>query len=226
MTCIITLKDGNRIYMGADSCVSGSHQRTLGEPKIIKKGEFLLGSAGSLRGAQLFQYATPLLNICEGEDPYNYLISTVCRTMRNVFSHYGFLYEENKQEHAGNNVFLMVFRGETYYIGIDFAIDRPKDSFTAIGSGQRYALGSLYATEFTDFSPEKRIKLALDAASKYDYGVAPPYEILSLEWDGFGDGDVYRFYDSDGTIKEGQLKNDKKGDNVDIPFEKVEGDKK
>ena len=49
MTLIIAVKDGNRIYMGSDSCVGGSHQRTIGRPKIYKRGEFLIGSSGTLR---------------------------------------------------------------------------------------------------------------------------------------------------------------------------------
>jgi hypothetical protein len=56
--------------------------------------------------------------------------------------------------------------------------------------------------------PENRIKLALDAASKYGEGVSPPYEIISLKWEGYENGDRYLFFDSDGTVKENNLINE------------------
>ena len=210
MTCIVALREWNRIYLGADSCVSGSHTRITGKPKVLRKGEFLLGGAGHVRGNQLFKYSLFLPNPCEGEDSYSYLINTVTVKMRQVFRVHGFLREEEKQQRAANNSFILIYRGEIYKIGSDFSVNNPLEDYFAVGSGEHFALGSLYSTEKTNLDPETRIKIALDAASKYDGFVSPPYEIISMEWDGFDDGSAYRFYDSDGTIKEDYLKNDKK----------------
>lgn len=205
MTCIIAIKEDNRIWLGADSCLTSSHQVTVGRPKIIKKGEFLLGGAGSLRTLQLFQYSTPLLDIIEGEDIYHYLINTVTHQMRQTLKTHGNI-EKDKKEQTRNE-FIIAFRGEIYKIGCDFAINNPVENYTAIGSGEKFALGSLHATELSGLDPRTRITQALDAASKYNSFVAPPYEILSMEWQGVEDGDRYVFYDSDGELHWDTLNN-------------------
>lgn len=215
MTCIIGLKDENKIYLGSDSCISGAIETIIGIPKILRRGEFLLGGAGSLRGLQLFQYSMSLPNIYEGEDIYHYLINTLTHNMRQTFKTHGFLYEKDKHEMA-KNLFLVVFRGEIYQFDGSFAVTHSRENYTAIGCGTHFALGSLHATAHTNFDPETRIKLALDVASKYDGFVSPPYDILSIEWDGYENGDAYRFFDDDGTTKEDKLVNDKPKEEKDV----------
>lgn len=208
MTCIVALKEGNRIWLGADSCISGSYESTIGKPKIVRKGEFLLGGAGSVRGIQLFQHSMPILNICEGEEYYHYLINTITHSMRQTFKVHGFLREEDKKERAPGTNFILIFRGEIYEIDSFFGVDHSRVGYSAIGNGDHFALGSLYSTAKTNLDPETRIKIALDAASNYSGYVAPPYEILSIEWKGFEHEDEYMFYDSDGTTKRDKLIND------------------
>lgn len=208
MTCIVALKEKNRVWLGSDSCVSASHETIRGTPKIIRKGEFLIGGAGRSRGTQLFQYSVVLPNICEGENHYHYLINTVTPLMRKTFIDHGFLKVKNAEQEAPNT-FILVFRGNVYVIGPDFFVDHPKEGYFSIGSGSGLALGSLYSTHKAKLSPKTRINLALSAASAYDGFVSPPYEIISMEWDGYEDGDIYRFYDSDGSVKQNYLINDK-----------------
>jgi hypothetical protein len=126
--------------------------------------------------------------------------------MRQTFKTHGNMTKDKKEE-IGNE-FLIVFRGEIYKIGCDFAVNHPHENYNAIGSGESFALGSLHSTEDTGLTPEERIKLALDAASKYNSYVAPPYEILSIGWTEFNHGDEYIFFDSDYTEKIDKLVND------------------
>jgi hypothetical protein len=137
------------------------------------------------------------------------MVNTVTVKMRDVFKLHGFLTEEDKREKLPQTSFILIFRGEIFIIDTGFAVNTPVEDYFAIGSGSKFALGSLHTTEHVgNLDPETRIKIALDAASFYDEGVAPPYEILSLEWDGFEHNSTYRFYDSDGTVKEDKLVND------------------
>jgi ATP-dependent protease HslVU (ClpYQ) peptidase subunit len=208
MTCIVAVKEGNKIVIGADSCVTGSYETLRGTPKVVRKGEFLLGGSGRARGNQLFQYSVNFPNICEGEEHYHYLINTVTPLMRKTFTDHGFLRKKDSEEETSNN-FMLVFRGEIYTIGSDFFVNHPRDEYLSIGSGTHFALGSLYSTKELNMSPENRVELALEAASTYNGFVSPPFEIISMQWEGYENGDKYIFYDSDGSIKEDCLVNDK-----------------
>jgi hypothetical protein len=53
----------------------------------------------------------------------------------------------------------------------------------ACGNGEAFALGSLMTTENTNLSPYKRIRLALQAASKFVIGVEPPFYIINTKDD-------------------------------------------
>lgn len=163
----------------------------------------MFGAAGFLRGLQLLAYTVELPLIMEGQDHMHYMINTLTPFMRKAFSEHGALSNIHGVENLAHTAFLVAFRGEIYYIGSDSAVDKLIDGYGSIGSGSAYALGSLHSTN--RMLPENRIKLALDAASKYGEGVSPPYEIISLKWDGFENGDRYLFFDSDGTVKEGYL---------------------
>lgn len=200
ITCIVALREGDRIYFGGDSCVGGAHQRILGQPKVFKRSEFLFGASGFLRGLQLLAYTVEMPVITEGQDHMHFMINTLTPHMRKAFAEHGALKTEKGLTNLSETAFLVAFRGEIYYIGADSAVDKWTEGYGAIGSGSAYALGSLYSTQ--RMLPENRIKLALDAASRYGDGVCPPYDIISIKWDGYNTGDDYRFFDSDGAVKE------------------------
>jgi hypothetical protein len=61
-------------------------------------------------------------------------------------------------------------------IGNDFQVALVND-YAAIGSGAAHALGALGVTEH--MSPEPRLELALEIATKHNAGVRPPYHIYS-----------------------------------------------
>jgi ATP-dependent protease HslVU (ClpYQ) peptidase subunit len=186
--------------------VSGAHEQIIGRPKINKKGEFLIGGAGSLRSLQVMFYSTKLPNKINGEDSYHYFVNTVVSCYRKSLKEQGFLRVKEGLEKT-NTGYIIAYRGCIYHIAIDFAVDQKNDYFS-IGSGSYYALGSLHATNSGKLSAEDRIILALDAASEFDSYVRPPYEIICMEWKGHDDGDEYIFYDSDGSIKNGFLEDD------------------
>lgn len=198
--------------MGSDSCVSGKHETIIGRPKAIKKGEFLIGGAGTLRDIQILFYSTNVPNRLqvkgrEGEDHYHYLVNTFGSCYRKALKDQGRLrLKDSKESNSGQ--YILAYRGNIYQMGVVFEIDEFPEGYGAIGSGDSYAMGSLHATANSDLTAEERIKLALDAASKYSGFVSPPYEILCMEWKGFEHGDEYIFYDSDGSIKNGYLEDD------------------
>lgn len=200
MTVIVALKEGDRIYFGADSCVGGTHESIIGRPKIFKRGEFLFGASGYLRSLQLLAYSVTFPPIMTGQDHYHYLINSVIPCIKRGFAQHGNLEIVDEIESLNNSAFLIAFRGNIYTVSPDAAIDEWVEGYGAIGSGSKYALGSFCSTEGRP--AEERVRMALEAASKFGEGVCPPFEIISLEWDGYEDQDIYRYYDSDGSVKE------------------------
>lgn len=65
----------------------------------------------------------------------------------------------------------------------DFISGMPVKSYYCCGNGieRGVCCGSLFSTEKTNISPQKRVKLALEAASNYCTCVAGPYIIKSIK---------------------------------------------
>ena len=68
--------------------------------------------------------------------------------------------------------------GRLFTIQSDYQVAEVADNYTAVGCGQDYALGSLYAT--LESIPTKRIKLALETAAYFSAAVRPPFVIEKL----------------------------------------------
>lgn len=75
MTCIIGLADQGKVYIGADSIVSNGYTREITErSKVFRVGEFLIGSCGSIRMANVLQYHLSVRPIEEHEDVDRYMV--------------------------------------------------------------------------------------------------------------------------------------------------------
>ena len=61
----------------------------------------------------------------------------------------------------------------------DFHIGEADVQYMAEGAGQDIALGSLYSTSNIK-TPRKRLRLALEAASKFNMSVRPPFTIIEV----------------------------------------------
>jgi ATP-dependent HslUV protease subunit HslV len=70
-----------------------------------------------------------------------------------------------------NGIFAIYDRREVYEL----------EKFWAIGSGEDFALGSLFATYEMFDEPEKIAELAVKASCEFDDGCALPFEIYSID---------------------------------------------
>jgi len=55
----------------------------------------------------------------------------------------------------------------------------PESGYCAVGCGEDLALGSLYTTESLNWTPDDRVKIALEAAEKFSSMVQRPFHILN-----------------------------------------------
>lgn len=179
MTCIVGMVDGGKVFMGADSLATNHYVQTpRKDAKLFRNKHLLIGYCGSPRMGQLLRFKLEPPEIPAGKDVFNYactdLVDAVIKTLKDN----GFAKEDNNVLEGGT--FLLGVAGRLFRIDSDFQVAESLYSYDACGSGAEVALGSLHSTtSFT--SSEKRLKLALEAASAHTPYVQSPYLIEVLE---------------------------------------------
>ena len=172
-TCIIAIKDGNKIIIAGDSAGVNNNWDivTRKDPKVFSNGEFVIGYTSSFRMGQLLRFAFVPPKIKEHQDEYEYMCTSFIDAVRETFKNKGYSKIDNNVESGG--FFIAGFRGCIYHIEGDFQVGEPSYNYFATGCGANYALGSLYSTVEMDI--DTRIKKALDAAAEFSAGVRAPY---------------------------------------------------
>jgi ATP-dependent protease HslVU (ClpYQ) peptidase subunit len=181
MTCIIGLKDGGDIYIGADSLGSTSYlKRQITTPKVFMVGDHLIGGTGSWRMLQLLQYS---LKVPEQdcEDDLQHLVTNFVPAIRELFKEHGYSRIENNEEKGGT--FLLGYNSNLYSIESNFQITEHLELYDATGSGEEVALGAMGALiDNLMLTPEQKITKALELAAKYSKGVGGPFHIRKLPY--------------------------------------------
>ncbi len=176
MTCIIGLVEKKTVFMGADSAgVAGLDICTRKDPKIFLNGEFLIGYTTSFRMGQILRYSFNPPKPRESIGSYEYMCTEFIDTLIASLKDKGFAKVDNNRITGGQ--FLVGYRGSLFEIDSDFQVGEVLKNYVSVGCGYAYAFGSMYATEKTSMSPEKRLDLALRAAQEFSGGVREPFII-------------------------------------------------
>lgn len=183
MTAIVALKDDKSkcIYLGADSLASNGMQSSrIADPKIFKNGEFIIAYAGSFRSGQVLAYKFKPPPIPKQKNKlFSYMVNEFVEQLRETLSKTGRIRKEMEQENAWPLEFLVAIRGRLFAVQEDFSVLEPMDGYAAAGSGESFCMGSLYSTK--GMPPDKRIKLALEAAAHHDPNVSAPFVIKRVK---------------------------------------------
>lgn len=180
MTCIVGVVDREgRVWMGGDARASmGWVKQQLSGPKVFRNGPMLLGGTGALRSLQLLQYALTVPEHPEGLSIEGYLSTTFVNAVRECFKAAGLASKTNEQE-SHNGAILVGYRGTLAQIDSGYGVLLSAHGYDAVGSGAEVALGALYATE--ELPARHRVRLALEAATRFSTGVGGPFTIECLE---------------------------------------------
>jgi 20S proteasome alpha/beta subunit len=170
VTCIVAIKTKDAIYMGGDSAGSNFYNtRSRLDPKVFKNGDFVIGYTSSFRMGQILRHGIELtVPKC---NPDEYMFS-LCNDLVTKLSDLKFA--KLSENIATGGIFIIGWKNHLYEVASDFQYIKHRDNYTAIGSGDVYALGSLFSTQDID-DPIKRITIALDAAVKFSPTVSKPY---------------------------------------------------
>ena len=186
MTCIVGVVDKGVVWIGADSLGSNGHYGMVEKlPKVfhcLDTPEAIIGFTHSFRMGQLLNFSAGLfdeLSVSKGLIDYQYLVTNFIPNLQDLFYQGGFERNESGQREGGD--FLLGYKDRLYRIQSDYSVLESEENYNACGSGQNFALGSLYTTEGSDLTAPERIHLALEAASKFCVSVAPPYYILNTK---------------------------------------------
>jgi hypothetical protein len=179
VTCIVSIKENNTVYMGGDSAgIAGLSITIRDDPKVFTNGPFLMGFTSSFRMGQLLRYKLDPPKQTVSQDDMKYLVTDFVDSLRKCFSANGF----GDKDATVGGTFLVGYKGKLYTIEKDYQVGIPNAAYDAVGCGSDLALGSLHSTAKMNLKPEQRITMALEAASAFSAGVAAPFLILKQEY--------------------------------------------
>lgn len=193
MTCIAAVVDQDKIWMGCDSFVGGSHTHLLlpaDENKLFTADinviggpaeKMIFGFAGSVRSCQVVKHDLnlPVINPDDEMTDIKFLINRVVHAIKKVHKSHGVLINKDGVESC-ESWFLLGWRKKLYYIGEDYCVLPSSTNYLALGSGEDVAHGSLQSTEGLNVHPGERIVQALKAAESNTNFVRSPFYVESI----------------------------------------------
>lgn len=180
MTCIVAIKEEGKLFFGADSFISDSETDIaypMKSPKVFRNGEFLFAYCGSVRAGKIFQYdlqlPEPDLHHLDKYMNTEFITALGACSQKNKL-----ITDENDKENDLADLIVGIdgrlFEIQSHSQAIELYVD-----YMSLGSGSKFALGSLHTTSTLDISPKERLRLALEASAAYSMTVGKPFNYLS-----------------------------------------------
>jgi len=190
MTVIVGLVSDNKVYIGADSAIEcNGTQRISVEPKVFIRHGMLFGSTGDMRTPQLIQHVMTLREKNYLETTYQYMHNVFIVALRECLYKNGAIERLNGKDRMYSTL-MVGYEGSLFTVYNDFAVVESVPGYDAIGSGEQFALGSLFTTSNKaevlqdgakmQYNPTTRVMLALEAAAINNSFVTPPYKVLNI----------------------------------------------
>jgi hypothetical protein len=188
MTCVVALIHENKVLLGGDAAASDDKsglifQRT--DPKVFKVGQFGIAFVDSFRMGQILQYnwTPPIYKPTVGYRNLDKFIRTkFIESIKDAFKEQGYgNFGSGTEDGDEGGIFIITVQGagRIFTMDSDFHIGEADVQYMAEGAGQELALGSLFSTSSIK-TPRKRVRMALDAAAKFNMSVRPPFTIIEV----------------------------------------------
>ena len=189
MTCIVALIHDNKVLLGGDSAASEEKSGLIfsrTDPKVFKVGQFGIGFVDSFRMGQILQYnwTPPIYKPTSGYRNLDKFMRTkFVESVKEAFKEHGYGNQTPGSTEDGDEggIFIITVQGSgrIFTMDSDFHIGEADIQYMAEGAGQDLALGSLFST-VTIKTPRKRVRMALEAAAKFNMTVRPPFTIIEV----------------------------------------------
>lgn len=190
MTCVVgVVGESNRVWLAADSLGSSagikqefitskllSRSVEVKENSVFKGYETLvIGYTDSYRIGNVLAKQFKIPPITGNLD--DYLVCDFIPEIISTLDRAGCLQEVSHVKSGGN--FLLGVLGRLFEVQRDFSVLEPALGYTAIGSGQEFALGALHALENTEFGAKQVAQLAVEAAKAFSTTVGGTVHTMS-----------------------------------------------
>ena len=173
MSVVVGLKHKDKCWLACDRQVTLSDSKAFLETQnkvfdVPGRTGCIMGHVGLLRGINLLEtnnnYIDELAYYKKQLD-YSYMVNYFPLAVQSLFVDNGLLFtEDDKSNFTLKGDFIVVTpEGDMFEIGWDGSV-MEKNSFSAIGSGKEYALGSLCTSELTDESTDEDVMKVLQNA--------------------------------------------------------------
>jgi ATP-dependent protease HslVU (ClpYQ) peptidase subunit len=179
MTCIVGLVEGKRVIIGGDSAgVTGLDITLRKDEKVFRNGKFIIGCTSSFRMIQLLRFSLKPPKRPKGMDIYEYMCIPFIDEVKRCYKEKGYLQKFKDGDDKGGT-FLVGYKGRLFIVDSDFQVGEAYIGYDAIGCGDSYAKGSLFATERL-MTGHERVTAALRAAANFSGGVSPPFVLETM----------------------------------------------
>lgn len=169
MTCVVALETPRSVWLGCDSFIGDDTLVDLVDrPKWFDRGRVTIAYAGVLTLPQAME-SIRWPGRRKGQTLARHLVSVV-DALRTA--------ARKTDTPTKDADLLIVAEGAVYTAEELTQVVRSARGYTAIGGGQKYALGALAATE--DKPPRERVERALAAAETWSPGVRRPFHIREI----------------------------------------------
>lgn len=153
--------------------------QTRADPKIYRVGEALIGFTTSFRMGQLLGYGLTIPDHHADVPVERFMVTSFIDAVRSCLKTGGYARKDSEAEKGGT--FLVAYRDRIFYVEDDYQVGESAEPYHAVGCGFDLALGSLHATGHLEVPPDRRILMALSAASQFSAGVRPPFIVQELK---------------------------------------------
>jgi ATP-dependent protease HslVU (ClpYQ) peptidase subunit len=177
MTCIVGIREGGRVYIGADSAGLADMDLVIRkDKKVFVNDGFAIGFTTSFRMGQLLAYAFKPPQMKPNADIMRFMATDFVNAVRECFKSGGWAQRNSDAESGGN--FLVGYKGRLFHVCSDYQVGEVAAGFDAVGCGAEAAIGALYA--MPKMEPRKALLTALSVAEKCSGGVRAPFNIVRI----------------------------------------------
>lgn len=192
MTCIAGAIRHGEVCIGGDAVsLKGSQAARVGtEGKVFRVGEFLIGSAGTVRAHQLIRYLfnpPPIEN-----EVISYMVQRFIPVLRELMKENGEECDSKDGKREMDARFLIGVRGRLFEIDPGYGVFECKAPYAAIGCADQEALAAMYvANRLLDqyVSAQAIVENGLLAAAEFDTSIRPPFTMMMLREDDWKDAE-------------------------------------
>lgn len=162
MTCIVAVETPRRAYIGADAFVgSASYSDVRAGSKLFARNGWHVGVAGSSRLSNVLEHVFEWPAAPSSEDLA--AVVRVASDIAKLVADDDMCFSNEGGQRSLSSEVMLAAAGRVYVLGVNLGAYRSRRGYAAIGSGDQYALGALYATK--DMPPRARVLVALRASA-------------------------------------------------------------